>query len=1194
MLMGMRAALGIDINTYGNPVLRDVAAHDDHKHYNAAGYADNADIHITHGMRPRQFRANSRGCGDMGRRRRASKMRKKSQKVTRANFSENGNNARSLIISALVPHINSARLSYALRDGLAELGKRNEEYTERLEKAIEAIKPKPVVADKDTSFWNSYRLLADEHDKEFHQKYSSDLDTALIFIQPELQPGSDGPPPSTLVIAAQILLFLTLFTTLLAALLAVLGKQWLFIYGEAGNRGTLEERGLERQRKLDGLLKWKFELILQMFPLLLQLALFLFWAALSVYLWAIQHSLAVIMIFLTAFGSMIYIAVLISAMIYPDSPFQTPLSDLLAGLIKGMSRIFPPGTTELISALYRNTASRFWTWFSTARIETRCFVSFRLPRFYKSTTVKGIGHIEDAASIELNISRRTDSLDDIFEPRTLFDDTESSQPSPAIPAILWLLETCTNPDLVSTAATVAVDLQWPVGLDLGLVVDRLRAMYVSCFDVVDRPSEGYYWRGRVKVREDSVQRAINFGKAFAILQISSGGDYTSPLPQYDLISPPEAQASGGNTACAAELRRVFNILEGAVPVFHSIDTDSTLRWVLAVMPHTAGITSLVLDDFQGLSPEKVEGLNRHDYADYLFCINRYLGLQPSQSDIVRKNKRPYIPILLGELFFSLTRSWRWARRTREWRNLITENILSVITRMTTIVGFVHPSDASIRRQVDEFCASLIPGGRWVGVILSALKLLSALSPGPRHHPHEGDILWIYKAFAHIHTNWAALSTWTPTMRDVVVLLFKELAGARSLPQPSEATLRFVVKVLAQADDASPWAFVILCKARDWFRDHEQWRILREYPVWAFMGRIALTNPQVLAPEYLEMANTLSEIPEWASDIRNDPTSWFMIQHHTDWRPWQYTSVLKRLWDTTNAVQTYRFKEFAEEALARTLIALTNIWGIFDDSAYSIFLQREDSTEEFIRLATCTVEIAFRPTYTFMSSARPISPLFRMTFLLPLGNALMKAAVIAKRVPSFRQMDRTLSWERPAALLHEMGTRLAGDHAPPPGSAKEEYWREVGTMAKTTGGTAREPQNIAAPSFAPLPEVRGVMLRMKREITMEGSMAAGAKAGRIREKESAARNSAPAREEVNLPVEMRVTATRMKIIAGTNGRVDARATGRTAAGTKGRMGGESRVDELPRFLPGKEASHLLLLVNPTWFPASVRIQKFTSS
>ncbi|KAJ7479747.1 hypothetical protein FB451DRAFT_973185, partial [Mycena latifolia] len=35
--------------------------------------------------------------------------------------------------------------------------------------------------DKKTEFWNSYMKLADEHDKEFQQKYSTDLDTALIF-----------------------------------------------------------------------------------------------------------------------------------------------------------------------------------------------------------------------------------------------------------------------------------------------------------------------------------------------------------------------------------------------------------------------------------------------------------------------------------------------------------------------------------------------------------------------------------------------------------------------------------------------------------------------------------------------------------------------------------------------------------------------------------------------------------------------------------------------------------------------------------------------------------------------------------------------------------------------------------------------------------------------------------------------------
>ncbi|KAJ7264213.1 hypothetical protein C8J57DRAFT_995697, partial [Mycena rebaudengoi] len=121
--------------------------------------------------------------------------------------------------------------------------------------------------DKETAFWDAYKTLADEHDKEFYQKYSTDLDTSLIFaglfsavssafiiqIQPELQqdpddvtqgllrllihningslfaaadasPPDDGAP--TIIVVAQSLLYISLFSTLLAALLAVLGKQW--------------------------------------------------------------------------------------------------------------------------------------------------------------------------------------------------------------------------------------------------------------------------------------------------------------------------------------------------------------------------------------------------------------------------------------------------------------------------------------------------------------------------------------------------------------------------------------------------------------------------------------------------------------------------------------------------------------------------------------------------------------------------------------------------------------------------------------------------------------------------------------------------------------------------------------------------------------------------------------------------------
>jgi hypothetical protein len=45
---------------------------------------------------------------------------------------------------------------------------------------LEALKPKLPVFDKTTAFWNAYKVVADEFDKEFHQKYNTDLDTALI------------------------------------------------------------------------------------------------------------------------------------------------------------------------------------------------------------------------------------------------------------------------------------------------------------------------------------------------------------------------------------------------------------------------------------------------------------------------------------------------------------------------------------------------------------------------------------------------------------------------------------------------------------------------------------------------------------------------------------------------------------------------------------------------------------------------------------------------------------------------------------------------------------------------------------------------------------------------------------------------------------------------------------------------------
>ncbi|KAJ6472025.1 hypothetical protein C8R45DRAFT_1164782 [Mycena sanguinolenta] len=250
----------------------------------------------------------------------------------------------------------------ALQACFADFLKEQKAQTNRL---IEELKPKPVpTTDKKTAFWNAYKTLADEHDKEFLQRYSTDLDTSLIFaglfsavdsafiiqIQPEIQPHGTR----SIVILAQCLLYISLFSTLLASLLAVLGKQWLMYYSAAGEKGSLETRGLERQRKFDGRVKWKFDAVIQMFPLLLQFGLGLFWAALTIYLWTIHPSIASIVLVLTLSGLVAYVFLLRSAVVHADSPFQTPLASIMVYLSstqlwKKSQAIFKQMTTPLFT-----------------------------------------------------------------------------------------------------------------------------------------------------------------------------------------------------------------------------------------------------------------------------------------------------------------------------------------------------------------------------------------------------------------------------------------------------------------------------------------------------------------------------------------------------------------------------------------------------------------------------------------------------------------------------------------------------------------------------------------------------------------------------------------------------------------------------------------------------------------------------
>jgi hypothetical protein len=47
---------------------------------------------------------------------------------------------------------------------------------------MEALNPPVTTTDSKTTFWNAYKTVADEYDKEFLQNWGTDLDAALIFV----------------------------------------------------------------------------------------------------------------------------------------------------------------------------------------------------------------------------------------------------------------------------------------------------------------------------------------------------------------------------------------------------------------------------------------------------------------------------------------------------------------------------------------------------------------------------------------------------------------------------------------------------------------------------------------------------------------------------------------------------------------------------------------------------------------------------------------------------------------------------------------------------------------------------------------------------------------------------------------------------------------------------------------------------
>ena len=135
--------------------------------------------------------------------------------------------------------------------------------------------------------------------------------------------------PSHTTVQVQAILFASLAASLLAAFLAMLGKQWLNRYASVDMRGSAIERSQHRQRKLDGIVNWYFDHVMESLPLMLQAALLLLGCALSRYFWDINTTIASVVLGVTSFGLFFYLFIVVEGVASLSFPYQTPAARIL-------------------------------------------------------------------------------------------------------------------------------------------------------------------------------------------------------------------------------------------------------------------------------------------------------------------------------------------------------------------------------------------------------------------------------------------------------------------------------------------------------------------------------------------------------------------------------------------------------------------------------------------------------------------------------------------------------------------------------------------------------------------------------------------------------------------------------------------------------------------------------------------------
>ncbi|KAF8170508.1 hypothetical protein K438DRAFT_1854044 [Mycena galopus ATCC 62051] len=842
-----------------------------------------------------------------------------------------------------------------LNVGFTQLAEQNKDQAEKLQTAIESLKPPVLTTDKETAFWNAYKTVADEYDNEFSKKWDTDLDTALIFaglfsavtsafiilIQPEILP--HGTP--AIVIIAQGILYISLGSTLLAALLAVLGKQWLMYYSAAGNRGPIKTRGLERQRKLDGLLRWKFNKVMQIFPLLLQLGLFLFSAALSIYLWTIHLSLAIIVLAMTSMGFICYIALLSCMVASPDSPFYSPIVPLATECILWVKSTVQWFTQWVYSTCTASHSEDTLPWFSRAEPPQNVGTQTELPPF------------TDPTSLKLSLK---------------------------VPAISWILETSTDPNVLTAAAEVAVGLQWPIGIDLTSQLVNLRNEFLICFNHAQDPAGGFVlW----DTRDGMAGRALSLGRAYCTLRCVHTAVNADQEPRVQLGYSPLRDS------ISPSLINMTRILEQKPDLNGDSETPVAPQWALKIIPSFQSNTSrrgYPIEYFLGqfkITPH----LDEPSFTDYLFCAISFL-CHVNHCDIVRNDKSQFQEALFKHLFTTLQAKIQQDEISLETATEIIQ-ITGLIATQPGVKVWHFWFEYSTRRSIAYgFLSSISHSDKWMDVALAIGMVTGepeSFSPyrdpiNGKNIEHYGDV--VNKILEEVKIPPKAEKWDGKTAAGVAGLLWCLIYDGTQLEKQN---IPLILHSLSLSGNAAACAVHLLLEpcTWTWYENDDTRPTLQSANVWSSLMEYFVEKKTGGMPgNLLELGNTLMGIPDWQSHIYKELCSLItnLFQDPYFCENYQsYNSILSSLSDSED--------EFPDQEtpLSLSLAVLSRFWGSFG-------LSGSDCLHDCVQWLRSTCLVVLRDKYLVGWPEKVSMDSVKAPFLPPLQSSILNVATSTRQ------------------------------------------------------------------------------------------------------------------------------------------------------------------------------------------------------